>query len=539
MAVTITDVKGLGGNPPASIQVSGTSTSCEKVRVSCSCWDKDVEVSVVNGNWSVTQANVKGCACGANIVVNAVCTLGTVASDTYNQALVCGGNCPAVTINTTRAGDCINGKRRVTITVVVNPALSAVQALLLDYGDGTASNAITSAGPFTFQHDYLPNAAGYIVTVSVILPQGCAATTAHVVVDDCQPCCPTLSIQPPRVVDCGANTSSASFQLNVSVPQGCTIPTSFNWTITEQATGRQWFRVAGTSPDTLSGWSLNGNAVGIVDLSAGGNFSVAVVPAGNNAACPMSQATNSFQVSQRCPLITGAMTQSSSDGCTFSFSVPVSNPCKLPVTFIWTFGDGTSATTQVNTAAHTYGAGTNAQQNVAVTIQAQGCQNVGSSIQVTPTCGSTACPPGQHRDANGKCVPDDTTPPPKDMSIPCWILLIIALVLAVVATVLGIIAVCASNPYVGIAAGIVAALAIVFLILWLVLCAAAACKVLLTIIDIVTFIVVVVGPVVGILMAIFGSPLCGLLAAIITSGYWGTLLGILVFAARRIGCLRP
>jgi len=539
MAITITRVTGLGGNPPTSIRVEGTSSGCEKVLVRTTCSSKDAEVPVVSGQWGAILDNVKNCSCGTDIEVTAVCTLGANAGDTVKFPLPC-GDCPTVSISTSRADDCVNGKRRITVTVSVSPPLTATQALMLDFGDGTTGAAITVAGPFSYQHDYTPSPNGYTIAVTTILPAGCSAVTHHVDVPDCPTCCPSLSIDPPRVTDCGANASSASFQLNVAVPAGCTAPTGFNWTVTEQSSGRQWFRSGGTSLDTLSGWTLaGGGAAAAIDLNAGGSFSVAVVPAGNNAACNMALATQTFTVRRRCPRINGAMTQSSQDGCTFSFSVPADNPCNLPLTFRWTFGDGATATTQANTAAHTYAAGTNTAQTVSVTVQAAGCPNLVATLQVTPACGTPPpdCPPGQHRDANGNCVRDDV-PPPREMSIGCWILLIIALVLAVVATVLGIVAACTANVYVGIAAGIVAALALVFLILWLVLCAAAACPVLLTVMDLVTFIIWL-GTIVAALIAILGTPLCGLLAGMITWAYWGLILSILYFAARRLGCLRP
>lgn len=528
MTVSITSVKGLGGNPPTSISVTGTATNCERVRVKCSCWATDQVAPVANGQWAATAPNSGNCACGATVEVTAFCDLGAPSEDKLTIAIDC-GNCPQISLTTGRVGDCVNGKRSVAVTVAVTPPLGAAQVLQIDFGDGTATPVITTAGPFSFTHDYVPNAAGYTITVSVVLPQGCAAVTHAVSVPACPSCCPTLSLVPPAVMDCGA--ASASFQLQVSVPQGCAAPTQFNWTVTEQATLRQWFRSGGTSVSTQSGWSLNGAAVGAIDLSAGGAFSVAAAAVGFGD-CPQAIAAAAFTVRPRCPRISGPISQSmAADGCGFSFSVPVDNPCALNLSYDWSFGDGARATTQSNTAPHTYAAGTASAQNLSVTVHAPGCADQVATLQVTPSC------PGGNNGGGGN--PGGTTDGGGDMSIGCWVLLIIALVLAVAATVLGIIAACASNPYVGIAAGIVAVLAIVFLILWLVFCAAAACKVLLTVIDIVTFIVVVLGPIVGILMAIFGNPLCGLLAGIITSGYWGTLLGILVFAARRLGCLRP
>jgi len=537
MPVSITSVRGLGGSPATAVQVIGTATSCERVRVTASCADAE-EAEVVNGQFGATLKSAAGCACGGTITVTVTCIIGANAGDTWTGALSC-GDCPAITVTPGQPGPCLNGTRAVTVTVALGAPLATPGAFLLDFGDGTTGAGFTlQSGSVTLPpHPYAAGAAavGRTITLTVLLPQGCPPIVATVQIPACAPCCPTVTLQPPVVVDCAAAAAStASFVATVTVPPGCAAPAAFAWTLTEQSSGRQWFRTGGTSLDTTTGWTTGGGGpAGPVDLSGGGNFAVAVVPVGLDPACTMSLATHTFTVRRRCPAITGPVAViPQGDGCNFAFSVPVDNPCNLPLTFEWTFHDtSTPVTTTVPQVSHRYADGTTISGALQVKVKAAGCADQAATAHVSPACTPGTPPP--------ETPPPTTTPvTPPPMSIGCWVLLVLALVLAVVATVLGIIAACASNPYVAIAAVIVAVVALILLVLWLILCARTGCPVLITLIDIVTFIVTVLGPLVGVLVAIFGTPFCGLLAGLITSGYWGTILGILVFGARLVGCLR-
>ncbi len=50
MAVTITKISGIGGNPPTGIQVEGTASGCEKVYVTVSCsTDPVVPIDIPTG----------------------------------------------------------------------------------------------------------------------------------------------------------------------------------------------------------------------------------------------------------------------------------------------------------------------------------------------------------------------------------------------------------------------------------------------------------------------------------------------------------
>jgi hypothetical protein len=61
MPATITSVKGTGGNPPTSIEVTGTATACERVRVTSACSRDVAEVDVVNSGWgAVLQSTASG-----------------------------------------------------------------------------------------------------------------------------------------------------------------------------------------------------------------------------------------------------------------------------------------------------------------------------------------------------------------------------------------------------------------------------------------------------------------------------------------------
>jgi len=110
-----------------------------------------------------------------------------------------------------------------------------------------------------------------------------------------------------------------------------------------------------------------------------------------------------------------------------------------------------------------------------------------------------------------------------------------ALVLGVVASILGIIAGCSANPYVGIAAGIVGVVALALLILWLIFCARNNCAIFNWARWIVIWILMI-APIVGIIVGIIGTPVCGIIATGILWGYWGLVLAILDIAGPKIGC---
>lgn len=122
------------------------------------------------------------------------------------------------------------------------------------------------------------------------------------------------------------------------------------------------------------------------------------------------------------------------------------------------------------------------------------------------------------------------------MSIGCWVLLIAALVVLAVGCILAIIALCALNPYVGIAAAIVFGVGLILLFLWLFLCAHQDCKMFNWLRWIVIWILII-APIVGLLIWTIGKDWkCALAATLILWAYWGSVLAILDIVGPRIGC---
>ena len=94
-----------------------------------------------------------------------------------------------------------------------------------------------------------------------------------------------------------------------------------------------------------------------VQFAAGGNYSVSVTAAIPGVSLPCNPTdTAAFTVSACCPQLIGPLNASEQPGdpCTWLFSAQVSNPNNAPVTFEWSFHDGTTATTSVPQVTHAY-----------------------------------------------------------------------------------------------------------------------------------------------------------------------------------------
>lgn len=403
MAVTYTVIPD-GGDPPKNITVEGTAPGCEHVLVYCSCWETKYQVVDVPGgaaghSWSATAPRFAGCECGTDAIVKAECWPGGAAvprnptsppPDSETRTVDCGtpppDQCPTIGITTTTADECVNGKREVTVTISVTPALKPGQALYLTYGDNSTGVPIYPGDLLVRTHQYAGSAAGYTIEISTILPQDCGTKKKHVDVPVCTACCSELDVA-VAVSDCTTNPRTAAFTLTVTPPPGCAAPTLFHWTVSD-GSARKWHRTGGKNLDTSTGWTEGSAGVpGPIDLAAGGAFSVAVVPFGDNSACPGSVETKAFQVPKLCPVVgdlVGSPTEG--DACNFSFSVHVENPCEQPLRFDWTFGDNKSESTTVDNVAHKYADGTTTSKTARVTVSTPGCADQVRTTTVTPNC---------------------------------------------------------------------------------------------------------------------------------------------------------
>src|SRR5262249_21756673 len=90
---------------------------------------------------------------------------------------------------------------------------------------------------------------------------------------------------------------------------------------------------------------------------------------------------------------------------TICFAATVTNPSSMTGNYAWDFGDGNTASTATPAACHTY----TQPRNYLVTVSAPApsyCTPNPVTATTTLSLQLCPCPAGQHRDAQGNCVPD-------------------------------------------------------------------------------------------------------------------------------------
>jgi len=112
----------------------------------------------------------------------------------------------------------------------------------------------------------------------------------------------------------------------------------------------------------------------------------AVIP-GLSSPCNPTD-TQSFAVAACCPQLIGPLnaTQRPNDRCSWSFFAQLSNPNGVPLTFDWTFHDGTTASTTAPQVDHSYAPGFATPGPTSVTMSTPGCPDQSLSVEVTPGC---------------------------------------------------------------------------------------------------------------------------------------------------------
>lgn len=318
--------------------------------------------------------------------------------------------CPGVTVSATPPGPCVNGKRKVTLLTQVNslPAATAFQWLFGDGQQGLAQAATAPgawpmpANPAINEHDYAPGT--YTATLANIVSPACPPVTVRVTVDPCEDvCCPEVTIDLPQEVDgqsqpevtgCAPTSAVATFKAKLSWMAGCTpvAPTSFEWTL--NGPGGKKYQKSTNLPttDTTTGWKDPGGNPAVVQFTVGGSYSVSVIAIIPGVSLPCNPTdTASFKVPACCPQLIGPLNASEKmgDQCTWLFSAQVSNPNNAPVTFEWSFHDGTTATTSVPQTEHTYTPVASTTGMTTVTLKSPNCPDTGLSARVTHRC---VCP---------------------------------------------------------------------------------------------------------------------------------------------------
>jgi hypothetical protein len=530
-----------------------------------------------------------GFQCSAKVAfeVRGLCNGQWTAWQRFTDDVAC--FCPHIANVQVSHGACTGSPPRQTVTVsatvITEPSsttTSPTVPVVCTFGDGgTATLQVTKpAAPnvqqtITFQHDYDPG------SYSVCLKSGeCSAICVPLDVS-CGTCCDevTLSIVSQPCLPLNGGPATVSFSAAI-LPVGCS--GNFEWKVTDLGT------------NTVLQPYTPGSATFSRAFAAAGTYKVNV-RVQQDSACDDPVLTDSV-----------TFTLTACSACAVNISGPTQTPCTdsaptaqqtftaTPVgpftgQYTWEVRKSPSVQPIVqSTGGATFstsfpGPGT---YTVSVSIQTQGCTNptASSSVQVTvPSCScppgqhldangncvpdDVSCPQGQHRDANGNCVPDDPPPPAtcppgqildssgncvQDHRMGCDALLWIALILIAISGVLGVVGcilfkLVPAAFWVSVVMGIIAAALLVIglglLILWAFICARfTACSVIIAALNFMGVLIAVFGVVaiiLGLIAKFGGQPdlyLC-MGASFFNSALWGLLLWILYRIAVDVGCV--
>ena len=550
---TLTTISSTGapGLPPVDsvvVSVPWTGGHCgEKI---------EFEVrGLCNGQWTAWQRFSEAISCFCPRIGNLQIAYGA-----------CGGSPPMQSVT-------------VTATVMLNPG-TGTSPISCEFGDGGfASQSVPNPSSFvpqtvTFQHDYLPG------TYSLCLRSGECPQVCETVHPSCQACCDEVTIdattQPPApCLPIGGGPVTVAFTASIS-PGGCTGP--FEWKVSNMTSGT----AVVVQP------FMPGGATFSFAFASAGTYKVNVrVSQGGD--CDDSQLTDSVTLTiATCPPCAVSLTGPQQTACTDAaptapqtFTASTLSPYSGPYT--WEVTKLPSALPMVQVqggASYSYAFPGPGTYRVNVSILTPGCTNptASSSVQVVvPTCSCppgqhldasgqcvpdiTSCPPGQHLDANGLCVPDTvTTCPPgqhldasgscvTDSRIGCDALLWIALILIAISGVLAVIGCVISNalPLPAAVLGIIALALLViglllFLLWWAICRFFTACSVIIAALNFMGVLIAVFG-VVGIILALIARLgghtdlyLC-VGVSFFQSAIWGILLYILYRIAVAVKCI--
>lgn len=437
MAITITSVTPVGGNPPTHVRVGGMKTGCESVIVWVSCAIPPTPTGLgtttpqgPDGPWWVDVPTQ--CTCGSQIKVWADCAAGlgrpSPTSATVTLTLVCDDCCPSVAMNPpVVSGAAPNSTASFTLVAppVVwappgcspQPALTGFTWTISDASGprfrlstaATSPQASTNAGPWTLQGGApaavpLPLAVGaWSVKVkanfAAALQPTCDPTdTRPFQVVAPPPCCPAGDPNiAPNGVSVAATVSGAppvaSLVATVHWPANCppVAPTRYVWELTSP-TGVRFTRstMAGTA-DTTSGW----NPGGAVALTPGSyTVQCALDLTGTAAAGCVAFGANQVVVpgtppSACCPAVSLSTAVSAGVPPRASFNAATSGcPGMTPSAYLWQVTD--TATGQVFQKTTAAPSADDTGFSPPLVLQAAATY----SVTVTPSYTGTALPPG-------------------------------------------------------------------------------------------------------------------------------------------------
>lgn len=587
MPVTITSVSGMGGNPPVTIQITGTVEGCEDLEIRCSCTQNSSVLAIpagAAGSWSTTVPNDNGCSCGQTVTVSATCVKGRPdSSGAVQLPLEC---CPTAVLHTAEVGDCdAAGKRPVTLDIEFSFPLPAGSSLIWTWGDPALPIPLVmpiAAAGTTFSASESYSAGTWQPTVTVIVagaPPCPSIPLGPITVPGCLPC-PYLTLDAgmPQVTGCVPGSALVECAATLNWPGGggavWPLPSSYFWVVRHDSwpPGMQAEQTTAggltSSVTSANGWfdgpgSIGGTiAAGAIDLSLPGNYAISVsaqFPAGAGlpATCTPST-TQTFQVDAcECPsaaadgaewTVSGtevptAPNRFQTKACdqattTITLNVDPGGLAPADLLYTWDFSDGAAPVSRPGpngaTQTHTFSNPAFGQaQTYAVTVMitapsAAGCPPISRTLLITvPGCQPGETPPTQ---------PGETPSTDGGAFNLCAGLLVAAMVLLTLGAILVLIGVCANIPQVLVIGIVVLVIGFVLLILWLILCATTTpCWVMQRVDCFLFFVISLIMPIVALILANTGNLPCGLAAALTWGGY-GTIYTWLNFVMSRVGC---
>lgn len=302
-------------------------------------------------------------------------------------------NCPTITLTADPPQACVNGTQTVTVHANVNNVPSGGCVIQWNFG-GTFGPAVlvNTNGVQSTTTTFTAPTSGtttYTISLSVVSPANCPAPPPiTVTIAPCPCCAPTPNIT-CTVSGCAPTNARAVFDVNSwNWPPGCTMQqvqaSSYEWVISD-SNGNSLYRLTTTQPhadSSSTSWTSQATGMmGAVQFGNGGNFSVAVI-AHTAVTCATSFGTAPFQIPPCCPQLTG-LTASVVPGnpCTVVFTAQVTPP-NAAATYVWTFQDGTTATTTVPQVTHTFPNSTTTT-GASVTLKFAGCTDQTAPVIIT------------------------------------------------------------------------------------------------------------------------------------------------------------
>ncbi|MEP6692770.1 MAG: PKD domain-containing protein, partial [Gemmatimonadaceae bacterium] len=307
----------------------------------------------------------------------------------------CVPSCPSGTITIADPGQCVNGTRTVTFNASVTAAAGAPAIGQWSLGYAPAGGAATGklfmvpagqtqnqATNSNLQQTWTYPAPGtYTVQldVSVVSP-GCPNPSLTFTVGACPVTCEVLVDYTPKPVACLPPGGSATVDFVATLsPANPSYTGPYTWEVTKGGVSVR--KVTQNAPAVTDPQKFSHTFTGA------GAYDVTVTIRTPGCDDPFDTATAYPQIVIKgcCPSIT-SFTGHQDSVCTWSFAAVVDNPNNAALTYNWTFHDGTTLTTTVPNATHTYPNGGITTGTTTVRVTSAGCPDLTASTTVTVLC---------------------------------------------------------------------------------------------------------------------------------------------------------